>query len=495
MNQIFFWIAFLIYTGLTIFIGFKVSKKKKEENLEQFWIGERNFSGKQMAISLAAGWLMLGWLGYGMSMIYQMGLSGVWILPLPWIILCALVIVMVPKIRKLKYFSVTEAIGEKYGSTARTMSSVVSVFVFISWTGAELFMAGTLAAPFLGISRELAMILIVLPILVYSISGGFRAIIMTDLMQFAVMALFILVLTIVAVVAANGATSGNIIGTLASTPTGYYGEGSMFKLFACGIAMPVILLIAYLPGWLVEQDLILRIQGTKSDKEAVKGAKLGFVLIGIFVIILPALTAFAALVLFPPASADSAKAIGKDATGIISAIILGHFPVWGQILMFIGLVAAQMSTVDTFSNAVSVSLGRDFLLPMAKTGSDTEKQIKISRITVGVSIVLGLIYGINAESLTDIYILSSGVLTASVAVPFLSLFLFKKVSNWGINSAIVAGSVGTILFYIMEYHVWKNVYSPAWLSGTWLGYIIVGLTCSIMALIGGTVLERQIKKT
>ncbi len=275
-SSLYFWIAALIYFAFVIWLGYFIWKRVKGDTathqILDFWIAGRKFPGWRLAISITAGWLMLGWLGYGMSMIYQMGLSGLWILPLPWFILCFIIIWMVPHVRKFPAISLPEAIQKRFGSSTRTIIALASIFVFTSWTGAELFMVGNLGAPFLQVPPAVVMIIVVIPIMIYTYFGGFRAVVMTDFVQFILMAAFIVILGLVSYFAAAQTTDGQILETLANTATPYYGEGSMFNLFACGIAMVIILLAAYLPGWMIEQDLLLRIQGANSLQEARKGA-------------------------------------------------------------------------------------------------------------------------------------------------------------------------------------------------------------------------------
>ncbi|MBU1650852.1 hypothetical protein KKA00_01415, partial [bacterium] len=367
--------------------------------------------------------------------------------------------------------------------------AIASIFVFTSWTGAELFMVGKLGAPFLKIPPAAVMVVIVIPIMIYTYFGGFRAVVLTDFIQFILMAGFIVVLGIVSYNAASGVITGNIIETLSGMETPYYGPGTMFGIFACGIAMPIILLVAYLPGWMIEQDLLLRIQGAKSLKEAKKGAWMMLLLISVFVIGIPTLIAFHALILFPPGVEGSAAVIGGDATGIISAIILGYFPVWGQVLMFIGLIAAQMSTVDTFANVIALPLTYDLAQPILWKKDSKESIAKKSRFMAVIAILFGLIYALNANSLMDVYILSSGVLTASIAIPTFSLF-WKRVNGLGITLAAIFGFLGNVLFYIWEYRIVENSYQPAWLANTWLGYIIVGIVASIVGLVVGSLIGK-----
>jgi solute:Na+ symporter, SSS family len=490
MNRSFFWAACIIYSVAMVAIGVRIYQKSKKgsgsDQLLDFWIAGRTFPGWRMAVSLAAGWLMLGWIGYGMSMIYTMGLSGAWMLPIPWLLLCVIVIWMVSFVRRLPAISLPEAVEKRFGRPARTLLALCSIFVFTSWTGAETFMAGTLISPFLGIPPTMAMCLLVIPVMVYTYFGGFRAVVLTDFVQFIFVATFITILAVVAVVTASNMSEGSLFATLASTPTVSFGEGTMFSLFACGWAMPVILLAAYIPGWMIEQDLLLRIQGATSLKEARKGAWIAFGLIGFFVVLLPVITAFSAIILFPPGDPGSSEIIGSDSTGIVSAIILHHFPVWAQIAMFVGILAAQMSTIDTFANIVALPLSYDIAQPVFMNHLSTAKKATLTRILAVAAILLGLIYALNADSLMDVYVLSSGVLTASIAVPAFAIFL-KKANIMAVVLSSLFGFAGNILFYVYEYKMAEHSYQPQWLADTYLGYIIVGLVASLAGLTIGII--------
>ncbi len=492
-NTYYFWLfggLYLVFAmGLGAWIYAKVKKDTAEHQLLDFWIAGRRFKGWRLGVSLAAGWLMLGWLGYGMSMIYQMGLSGVWILPLPWLILCFIIVWMVPFVRRLPAISLPEAIEKRFGISTRTIIALCSIFVFTSWTGAELYMVGQLGSPFLGVSPLTTMIVVAIPIMVYTFFGGFRAVVTTDLIQFLIMACFITALGWVAWSAAGDTSGGNIAGTLATTAPPMYAEGTMFRLFACGVAMPIILLFAYLPGWLIEQDLLLRIQAASSLKQARRGAWTGLVLIVLFVITIPTVIAFCAIVLFPPGAEASTAAIGSDATKIISAIILNYFPLWGQVLMLVGLLAAQMSTVDTFSNVVALPLTYDIAQPRYFKQMDKAKVARWSRLLAVAAVGLGLVYAINADSLMDVYTLSSGVLTASIAVPAFAIF-WKRANRLGVILSATLGFVGNVAFYLLEYHVWEHKYAPQWLADTYLGYIIIGLSLSLFGLVFGSLMGR-----
>ena len=311
----------LVMVLVGIFTRLKNQKSERHPNLE-FWMAKRQMPGWMLAVSLTSGWLMLGWIGFGMSQIYMLGATALWILNIPWFILCIIVIFIVPLVRRIPAVSVPEAIEKRFGKPARLLVAIASIFVFIAWTQAELFMGGKLIAPFLDMPRWACMVALVAPVLIYMFMSGFRVIIITDQIQFALMAVFMVVLAGAAVIGASQASSGQIIEALRQTAPPTSGGGQDLRPVVSGRGCsPSSLLVGYLPGWLLEQDLTLRIQAAPSTREARKGAIWGFILISTFVLALPTVVAACALIVFPPVNGAAPEAIGADALGIVSAFI------------------------------------------------------------------------------------------------------------------------------------------------------------------------------
>jgi H+/Cl- antiporter ClcA len=57
--------------------------------------------------------------------------------------------------------------------------------------------------------------------------------------------------------------------------------------------------------------------------------------------------------------------------------------------------------------------------------------------------------------------------------------------------SVTLGFLGNVVFYILEYRVWKHVYQPTWLANTYLGYIMVGLLASVLGLVIGSLLGKR----
>ena len=489
------WTVFILYSAAVIAMGFWARSLRRKRQLEnkniEFWMANRELPGWRLGISLTSGWLMLGWIGFGMSQIYAYGATGLWLLQIPWFILCFLIIILVPFYRRVAAVSLPQAIGRRFGPGARYLTAVLSACVFLSWTGAELVMVKTLVAPQLGIDPNLTLAIFIIPILIYTVLGGFRAIIITDLIQFIIMVLFIVVLGGWALSEASSVAPNGIMAALREVTPPWAADKVALNPMVLGWIFPVALLIGYLPGWLIEQDLTVRVQAAPTTKQARVGAWLGLGFITTFIIVIPAIVAFCALVRFNPEGADAAL-IGDDYTGIILAFIQ-QMPMGLVVFMFLGLVACQMSTVDTFSNVTAMPIAYDLVEPLGMKNAPREKVAVMARVLSAVAVLLALFYAFIADSLGDVYYLSSGVLSACIAVPAIAIF-WKRATAPGVVIGSILGAVTTFVMYWWEYKVLQaddpaapNYYLevlPAWLAGgCWYLYIGTGVIVSTVALV------------
>ncbi len=494
----YYWTGTIIYCLAMVLVGVWVRMKVRHEKGEQanyeFWIARRQLPGWRLAVSLTAGWLMLGWLGFGMSQIYMYGATALWILPIPWLILCFIIIFMVPYIRRVAAVSLPQGIEKRYGKSARAMIAVMSFLVFVAWTQAELFMGGKLMSPLLDIPPWACMVLLIAPIIIYMYLGGFRANVATDVVQFFIMVPFMIILAVVALREASAASSGRILDALQTSAPPWSGPGEALNPWFLGFMFPLVLLVGYLPGWMMEQDLVLRIQAARSTREARRASVLGLVLIGTFVIVLPSIIAFCAIVIYPPQNGSPDPAVGENAYNILSALIQ-RLPMWLSVFMLVGIVACQMSTVDTFTNVSALALAYDLIEPaMHRQGRfSPAARLHLARGVSVLVLLISLACAIISNSLQDVYYISSGVLSACVAVPAIFVF-WKRTTLSAVLTSACLGFAGTVGGFIFEYHYLQaadpalpHYYTdmlPAFLVGAY-GYIYVaaGVVLSLVSII------------
>lgn len=481
----FYWLAFISYSIIVIGIGFYIwakKRKEKKEEADSFWTADKTLSGWSSGLSISASMMSISWsCVYGVQLFYWYGIGAAWLLIIPWLLTMGGFFLFTPIFRKLKAFSQPELLANKFGPKIRSLISIPLIFVFIVWGGAEIYAAGITIAPFLNISVPLTMFLLSLVITIYTYTGGFQAVVSTDKIQFVLVALFILILAIVGYSAVYSSTNSLNLFEISSSAPKLKNNSSI--LFAPGLALIVITFIAYLPGWLVETDIWIRLQASRSNKEARKGIIVASTNSFLFVGILPMVIGLSALILYPTANGVIPAKL-QDGALIFQNLMADYTPVWLNVLLGIGLIAAAMSTVDTCGNVVALSLSYDIVEPIV-AHKLSQKNIKHIASWISVfAILLAFIYALFTNSLWDIFYLSSGILTTTVFIPVISVFLPNTKKNQVVLS-IIFGFIGTLIFYFLESRGMLSAIEPDFIASTKLGYILYGFIMSILGFVGG----------
>ncbi len=472
-----YWAGFIVYSIVVVAIGFRVYFREKRSGLEadntEYWTASRSLSGWAIGLSISASMMSISWSGmYGVQLFYWYGPGGMWLLIVPWLVTMGLFYWLTPRFRQLNVFSQPELMQRKYGASARLIIAATLLFVFIAWGGAEVYAAGQIIAPFLGISPESTYLLIAIVVAVYSYTGGFAAVVSTDKIQFALVAVFMGVIAWLGWGQADWSLE-----TLAhlSPPKQ---EAGMW--FAPGMTLILLTAVAYLPGWLVETDLWIRLQSARSNGQARKGIVVASLNSLVFVGIAPAVIGLSALQLFPPVD-GVIPAYLNDGALIFSEILARYAPAWLSLILSVGLIAAAMSTIDTCSNIVALSLSRDIVEPLLKKRKPDASTINhVARLSSVVAVLLSYLYALFTDSLWDIFYLSSGLLTTVVAVPVLAGF-FNNIRPRQVLAAMSTGLVATFLFYFLEkFHLLEGL-EPAAIAATGLGYILWAFLLSLVA--------------
>ncbi len=473
-----YWTGFITYSIVVIAIGFRVFLREKQSGLEsdnsEFWTASRSLSGWAIGLSISASMMSISWSGmYGVQLFYWYGVGGMWLLIIPWLVNMALFYWLAPRFRQLNVFSQPELMQKRYGNSARLIIAATLLFVFIAWGGAEVYAAGQIIAPFLGITPQTTYLFIALVVAAYSYTGGFAAVVSTDKIQFALVALFMAAIAWLA----WGQTDWSMETLVNLSPPKQ--EAGMWV--APGITLILLTAVAYLPGWLVETDLWIRLQSARSHAEARKGIVVASVNSLIFVGIAPAIIGLSALQLFPPVD-GVIPAYLNDGALIFSEVLSRYAPAWLSLVLSIGLIAAAMSTIDTCSNIVALSLSRDIVEPvLMKRKPDAAAINRLARLSSVFAVLLSYLYALFTDNLWDIFYLSSGLLTTVVAIPVISTF-FKKINSRQVVSAMGTGLISTFIFYFLEKFDLLQSLEPAAIADTGLGYILWAFLLSLLAL-------------
>lgn len=492
------WIAFLGYSALALWLGVRAARRSAASpDSAEFWTAGRGLSGLEVGTSLSAGFLSISWsCVYAVQLFYWYGLGALWLMTIPWLLALAGIYWLSRRYHPLDAFSQPEMVGQRFGDSARRRVALALAFVFLVWAGAEIYVAANLLAPQMGAPRALLIVLIAAVVGAYSVAGGFRAVIDTDKVQYVIVALYILVMAWLAhrgLVAARADQAGldpdgSGLSLLWELPlTGAKSDLPWSHLLAGGLATIVLTFVAYLPGWLFETDLWLRVQAARDERAARQGVAFAAINSVVFIGVLPAFIAGAALVLFPMDDGAFPMAIGNEADGIFAALVSQFAPGWLAVAVAIGLVAAAMSTIDTCTNVMALSIAYDMLQVQ---DADAAKATRGSRAVTLAALAAATVFALGTESLWDVFYLSSGVLTAAVAFPVAAVMLPGATSTM-VSWSTTAGLVGTMGAYFLETYGPLTALEPAWVAGSGLGFVLWGTAAALAAAVAGLARDRR----
>jgi len=460
------WIAFILYAAAAITLGWRAHRRQATATAADFWTAGRHLNSFSVGLSISEKFMSVSWsCVYAVQLFYWFGLGALWLITIPWLLSLTGIYFLARRYHRLPAFSQPEMVGQRFGPHARRTVALALAFVFLVWGGAEIYVAATLLAPQMGITVKAMILIISLVVGVYATLGGLRAVVATDKLQYAIVALFILAMGWLAARGLAHAGQGLPLLNMTGTKSGL----GWTRLLAPGLVTVIVTFAAYLPGWLFETDLWVRVQAARDEAAARRGVALAGVNALLFVGLLPLFIGVAALALFPAEGGVYPAAVGREGDAIFAALVASFAPGWLAVLVAVGLVAAAMSTIDTCANVMALSVAYDLLEVHRRPRGRLW-----SRLATAGAVAAAGVFALYTESLWDIFYLSSGVLTTAVAFPVAAVFL-PRANPRGVRWSSMAGSGGIILAYFLEVHGPLARWEPAWLAETGLGFIIWGL--------------------
>ncbi len=426
--------VFVAYIAIVLFASFR---SRGSRDPSGFWTENRSVSGMRAGISLSATFMSISWsVVYGIEVFLKFGLGGFFVLSLPWLVVLGLFVWLAPKLRNIPVFSQPELIGKKFSRRAGQLAAIPILLVFIIWAGAEMDVAASLLSSVTGLNSTALLLTIAVVIGLYMMTSGTHAVILTDVIQYLlVVVFFILILW---------AGTGTVTPNPTVTTLDFDRIHPLFIL---------ITFVAYLPGWLAETDIWVRLQITPDGRQARLAMMVALANGVLFVFIMPMLAAR----LVPAGISDGTA-------GVASLLALIRSPI-GAGLAALGLVAASMSTIDTCVNVAAMTLSYD--LRQSRT-------LAANRIAVWIAVAAAVLFAIYSNSLMDAFYLSSGLLSTALFIPVMACYR-KRGSDRGVRAVLIGAPLATIFFYAIERASWFAIPGANGVS-----YILMGFGTAVI---------------
>lgn len=409
-------------------------------------LGPAMYSGTMAAIVLG-GASTIGGVGLG----YQYGLSGAWMVLTIGFGLLALSVFFSARIARLKVYTVSQMLDLRYGGSSGLISGIVMWAYTLMLAVTSTIAYATIFDVIFGLDRVVAIVLGGAIVICYSTLGGMWSITITDMVQFVVKTIGVLLLLLpIAVIKAGGFAAMK-----AELPDSY------FSPMGIGAQTVFTYVLIYSFGMLIGQDIWQRVFTARNDKVA----RLGGTAAGTYCLVYAvagAVIGTAARVLYPDLGSpdDAFATIVKDA-----------LPVGVKGLVLAAALSAVMSTSSGALIACATVANNDIWARLrgrpAAASHDEVAGNRLFILVMGVTVVgISIVLNDVVEALTVAY----NVLVGGLLVPILGGLLWKRGTGAGALASVAAG--GLTVIGLM---VWKGILASE--------PIYIGLLASLVAYV------------
>lgn len=422
-----------LYLILMLLVGVGVSK----------WIGDAEdwwIAGRQLNIPLSVGTYfativstvsVIGYLGY----YYNIGWGGWW----NWAGTALTTLIaagwFAAKLRRFGKVTLPDFLEARYGKTQRTIGAIVILIATVFFTCAQLVGASVLINVATGIPINIAVVIVGVVFIIFTMLGGMFAVAWTDTISSAIILIGVWILMFVSLDKVGGFKQLHL--TLAQT------NPSALDPFAGG-KMHIGIIISWILTWGIGNfgapQFITRFYACKDEHVArMSQGWTGLTFMLFYVPVM--LIALSGMVLIPGIAESDAVA-----PTLIKQLL---HPVWGGVVMA-GILAAAISTADSVLLLAGTTVTRDIYPKFINPNAGQQELLRLSRI---VTVVIGglAVFGTIFIQSTVMWIQATmvGILGSILAVPVILGFAWKRANSTGALAAMITGCITAIVWYVL----------------------------------------------
>jgi len=435
-------IMFFIFIVGTLGITYWAARKTKSAS--DFYTAGGGITGFQNGLAIAGDYMSAAaFLGVS-GLIYLKGYDGV-IYAVSFLVGWPIILFfMAEKLRNLGKFTFADIAAYRLGQKEiRTLAAFGSLSVVILYLIAQMVGAGKLIQVLFGMEYEFAVMLVGVMMIIYVTFGGMLAttwvqiikacLLLTGVSFMAIMVLYHFDFNFEAL--AVSATQNHTAGESILAPGGFISD----PISAISLGMALMLGTAGLP------HVLMRFFTVGNAKEARKSVVYATGFVGYFWIIIT-VVGFGAIAFLNSADGAQYFVDGKLFGGNnMASIHLSHMLGGNAFLGFISAVAFAtiLAVVSGLTLAGASAISHDIYANVINPNCTEEQEIKISKITVVIVGIIGVVLGISFEQQNIAYMvgLAFGIAaSANFPILFLSIY-WSKLTTRG---AFIGGFIGLI---------------------------------------------------
>ncbi|MCF7975377.1 MAG: sodium:solute symporter family protein [Phycisphaerae bacterium] len=347
-------------------------------------------------------------------------------------------------LRKAGVMTVPELFEKKFGPRVRWMSGVVIVLGGLLNMGVFLRMGGDFLVVVCGLNPqylEITMTLLLAGIGLYTIMGGMVSVLITDYLQFIMMSIGLLVVTIMIFVKIGWTEMVQAVethhGAGGFNPFVHPDMGPAYVIFNAFVALAVVL------TWQTMIQRVLSAKDSTTGRKIYKGTSPFFVCR----FLLPGIWGIAALAVLTPdqIGEHTILAMPKLLSTFVPPILMG--------VVVAAMLAADMSTDASYMLTWGSVIYNDIMGPLHKGQWSQKKGLMWNRCIIAIIGVFLLVYGLWYEIKGDAWTylaVTGSIYLSSMSVLLIACCYWKKANNWGATLAIILGAVLPFSFLVFQ---------------------------------------------
>ncbi|MFE4603360.1 sodium:solute symporter [Kitasatospora indigofera] len=431
-------VDYLVMTGYLLgIVGVGWWGKRRAASKSDFLVAGRRLGPLMYTGTMAA--VVLGGASTigGVRLGYTYGLSGAWMVFAIGLGLLALSVLFSARIARLRVYTVAEMLSLRYGGAASLISGVVMWVYTLMLAVTSTIAYATVFDVLFDVPRWAAVVIGGSIVVGYSALGGMWSITLTDMVQFVVKSVGVLVLLLpIAVVRAGGFAEMK-----EKLPTGY------FSFTSIGGETIFTFVLIYTFGMLIGQDIWQRVFTARTDRVASWGGTAAGVYCLVYALA-GAVIGMATKALYPTL---------PSADGAFATIVKNVLPTGVKGLVLAAALSAMMSTASGALIASATVANNDIWARLRTLGgrpapavADDHDEVRSNRLAIvalgAVSIVVACLLDDVISALTVAY----NLLVGGLLVPILGGLLWRRGNLQGALASMVAGGLTVIVLMVTK---------------------------------------------
>jgi solute:Na+ symporter, SSS family len=347
-------------------------------------------------------------------------------------------------LRAAGVMTLPELFEKKFGARIRWMSGVVIVLGGLLNMGVFLRTGGEFLVAVCGLKPEyleITMTLLLFGIGLYTILGGMVSVLITDYLQFIMMSIGLLVVTVLIFVKVGWTNLVQAVET-SHGPGGFnpfvHPEmGPAYVIFNAFVAFAVVL------TWQTMIQRVLAAKDSRTGQTIYQGTSPFFVCR----FLLPGLWGIAALATLTP------EQVGTNTMLAMPSFLATFVPPVLMGVVVAAMLAADMSTDASYMLTWGSVIYNDIMAPFHKGRWSQRKGLMWNRAIIAMIGLFLLLYGLWYPLKGDLwtYLAVTGTIyLSSMSVLLIACCYWRRANNWGAFGAIIIGALMPVTYLVCE---------------------------------------------